>query len=82
MNFEEKEKKKDGIIEKNDGIIEKNDDPIEKKIFKWLFIVMWLVLLGAIGLVVAFLFRYSSSNNLYSKGIWFYATYYGSKSIL
>ena len=63
MNFEEKEKKKDGIIEKNDGIIEKNDDPIEKKIFKWLFIVMWLVLLGAIGLVVAFLFRYSGSNN-------------------
>ena len=63
MNFEEKVKKKDGIIEKNDGIIEKNDDLIEKKIFKWLFIVMWLVLLGVIGLVVAFLFRYSSSNN-------------------
>ena len=63
MNFEEKEKKKDGIIEKKDGIIEKNDDLIEKKIFKWLFIVMWLVLLGAIGLVVMFLFRYYSSNN-------------------
>lgn len=56
MNFEEKEKK-------NDGIIEKNDDLIEKKIFKWLFIVMWLVLLGAIGLAVVLLFRYSSSNN-------------------
>ena len=63
MNFEEKEKQKDGIIEKNDDLIEKNDDFIEKKIFKWLFIVMWLVLLSAIGLVVAFLFRYSSSNN-------------------
>ena len=56
MNFEEKEKKKDGIIENNDGII-------EKKIFKWLFVVLWLVLLGAIGLVVMLLFRYSSSNN-------------------
>lgn len=63
MNFEEKEKKKDGIIEKNDDLIEKNDDFIEKKIFKCLFVVLWLVLLGAIGLVVVLLFRYSGSNN-------------------
>ena len=63
MNFEEKEKKNDGIIEKNDDLIEKNDDFIEKKIFKWLWVVMWLVLLGAIGLVVLLLFRYSGSNN-------------------
>lgn len=63
MKFKEKEKKKDGIIEKNDDLIEKNDDFIEKKIFKWLFVVLWLVLLGAIGLVVVLLFRYNGSNN-------------------
>lgn len=56
MNFEEKEKK-------NHSFIEKNDDLIEKKITNWLWVIMWLVLLGAIGLVVMFLFRYSSSNN-------------------